>query len=86
METKEPKMKRIIYKNVDGSVSVIVPSADVLKQHTVTQVAAKDVPAGLAYKIVDSEDIPNDRTFRHAWEIEESELTDGVGNTSNKWE
>ena len=79
-------MKRIIYKNADGSVSVIAPSADALKQYTVAQVAAKDVPAGLAFKIVDSAEVPSDRTFRNAWDIDEAELTDGVGNVSNGWE
>ena len=79
-------MKRIIFKNVDGSVGVIIPSDDVLKTKTVEQVALKDVPAGLAYKIVDESEIPSDRTFRNAWEIDEAELTDGVGNTSNAWE
>lgn len=31
-------------------------------------VAAKDVPAGKPFKIVDVSDIPEDRTFRAAWE------------------
>ena len=31
-------------------------------------IAAKDVPAGKPYKIVDVTDIPSDRTFRSAWE------------------
>lgn len=31
-------------------------------------VAAKDVPAGKPYKIVDVSEIPEDRTFRAAWE------------------
>lgn len=31
-------------------------------------VAAKDVPAGKPYKIIDAADVPTDRTFRNAWE------------------
>ena len=31
------------------------------------------------YKIIDSSDLPEDRYFRDAWDIDESELTDGVG-------
>ena len=31
-------------------------------------IAAKDVPAGKPFKIVDVSDIPEDRTFRAAWE------------------
>jgi len=61
--------KRIIYSNDDGSVAIIVPSAEC--GLTIEQIAAKDVPAGKAYKIVDVADIPTDRTFRNAWEMTE---------------
>lgn len=32
-------------------------------------IAEKDVPAGKQFKIVDIADIPEDRTFRNAWEF-----------------
>jgi len=70
-------MKRIIYQNDDNSISVIVPAPEC--PLTIEEIAAKDVPTGKKYKIVDINEIPTDRTFRNAWEIEESELTDGVG-------
>ena len=57
---------RIIYPNDDGGVSVIVPAAEC--GLTIEQIAAKDVPQGKPYKIVDVSDIPADRTFRNAWE------------------
>jgi hypothetical protein len=60
--------KRIIYQTEDGGVAIIVPSPDC--GLTIEQIAAKDVPAGKAYKIVDVSDIPTDRTFRNAWEME----------------
>jgi hypothetical protein len=69
--------KRIIYKNDDGTVSVIVPTDCGL---TVEQIAQKDVPTGRAYKIVNVSEISSDRTFRNAWTIDDAELTDGVGN------
>jgi hypothetical protein len=59
--------KRIIYQTEDGGVAIIVPSPDC--GLTIEQIAAKDVPAGKAYKIVDVADIPTDRTFRNAWEM-----------------
>ena len=43
------------------------------------QLAQKDVPTGLKYKIVEDSVIPSDRSFRNAWEVADSELTDGVG-------
>ena len=36
-----------------------------------TRIAAKDVPAGKPFKIIDVEDVPTDRTFRSAWEYQE---------------
>jgi ribosomal protein S12 len=72
-------MKRIIYKNPDNSVSIIVPSDEALSLMTIEQIAKKDVPTGLKYKIVDVSEIPSDREFRNAWTIDDAELTDGVG-------
>jgi len=69
--------KRIIYKKDDGTVSIIVPITN--SGLTVEQIALKDVPTGLKYKIVDVSDILSDRTFRNAWTIDDAELTDGVG-------
>lgn len=42
-------------------------------------IAAKDVPVGKPFKIVDVADIPSDRSERAAWEVDEALLTDGVG-------
>ena len=60
---------RIIYKNNEGGVSVIVPSPN--WNGTIEELAAKDVPANTQYKIVDASEIPSDRTFRNAWEYSE---------------
>ena len=46
--------KRIVYKNDDGTISIVVPADCGL---TIEEIAAKDVPEG----------IPTDRTFRNAW-------------------
>jgi hypothetical protein len=58
--------KRIIYPLDDGGVAIIVPAEDC--GLTIEEIAAKDVPFGKPYKIVDVNDIPQDRTFRNAWE------------------
>ena len=72
-------MKRIIYKNTDNTVRVVIPSDEALQSMTIEQIAKKDVPTGLQYKIVNASDISSDRTFRNAWTIDDTELTDGVG-------
>jgi hypothetical protein len=78
--------QRIIYPTDDGGVAVIVPSLNCLKEYTIEQIAAKDVPFGKPYKIVSVNDIPSDRTFRNAWTIDKAELTDGVGAESNEFQ
>ena len=59
--------KRIIYPTFEGGIAVIVPAPDC--GLTIEQIAAKDVPAGIAYKIINAADVPADRTFRNAWEF-----------------
>jgi hypothetical protein len=59
--------QRIIYPTDDGGVAVIVPAPE--SGLSIQEIAAKDVPAGKSYKIVDVADIPEDRTFRNAWEF-----------------
>jgi hypothetical protein len=56
-------MTRIIYTNNEGGISVIIPTGEL----SIAQVAAKDVPAGAAFEIVEDSAIPSDRTFRNAW-------------------
>ena len=68
---------KIIYKTPENTVSVVVPSPH--SSGTMEELAQKDVPTGLKYKIVEDSVIPSDRSFRDAWEVDEAELTDGVG-------
>lgn len=68
--------KRIIYQNDNGGVSVIIPCDCGL---TIEQIAAKDVPTGKPYKIVDVAGIPADRSARDMWAVDAADLTDGVG-------
>jgi hypothetical protein len=78
-------MTRIIYHTDDGGVAILIPTPECLAEHTIEEIADKDVPAGKAYKIVDVADVPSDRTFRNAWEVDEATLTDGVGADSNEF-
>lgn len=73
--------KRIIY-TIDNNVFVIIPSESC--GLTIEEIAQKDVPAGVPYKIVDVTDIPEDRTFRSAWEAQ-IDNPDGVGIGHDAW-
>lgn len=71
--------KRVIYRTDEGGVAIIVPSPSAVEKYGINAIALKDVPAGKPFKIVDVADIPTDRTFRDAWEVDPATLTDGVG-------
>lgn len=70
---------KIIYKNESGGVSILHPTVEALSFMTIDEIAKKDVPTGLPYKIVDDSEIPTDRTFRDAWVLDESTVWVGVG-------
>ena len=65
---------KIIYPNNEDGLSVIIPTG----QLPIEDVAAKDVPEGVAYLVISAEDVPSDRTFRGAWEADFSN-PDGYG-------
>ena len=65
---------RIIYPNDNGGICILTPAPEC--GLSIEQIAAKDVPAGKPYKIVDAADIPADRTFRDAWTADFTEVTE----------
>ena len=67
-------MNRIIYPTADG-IAVLIPADASLP---LAYIAAKDVPAGVPFRIVDVAYIPTDRTDRTAWEADFS-TPDGHG-------
>ena len=76
---------RILFRQDDGTVAIIVPilteiNPDTDEPYTIEEIAAKDVPSGYKYKIVEDSDVPTDRSFRNAWTVDDSDLTDGTGS------
>lgn len=66
--------KIIIYQNETG-ITVLHPCDCCL---TIEQIAHKDVPAGVKYRIIDASELPSDRSQREAWTADFSTY-DGVG-------
>lgn len=75
--------KRIIYQRNDGRVAVVIPAQNC--ELSIEQIALKDVPQGFPFAIVDASVIPEDLTFSDAWEVDQSNLIDGVGIGSRQW-
>jgi hypothetical protein len=62
--------KRIIYPKDDGGVAIVIPAPEALETMTIEEIATKSVPVGKEFKIINTEDVPTDRTFRDAWEYQ----------------
>jgi len=60
MTTTTMTNQRIIYQSESGGVAVIIPTESV-------ELALKDVPEGVPYQIVTTDEVPSDRYFRGAW-------------------
>ena len=78
-------MSKIVYKQDDGVIAIVMPNLKEINPatgvvFTIDEIAKKDVPTGKKYKIIDDSDVPTDRSFRNAWTVDESNLTDGVGS------
>lgn len=71
-------MNQVIIFKFNGSLCILYPSGILSVQET----AIKDVPAGIPFKIINKSLLPQDRTFRNAWDIVIT-IPDGIGQGYN---
>jgi len=76
---------KIVFKQANGGVAIITPALDEINPDTgvaftIEEIAARDVPTGHGYKIVQDSEVPVDRSFRDAWTVDDADLTDGTGS------
>lgn len=69
--------KVIIYTNPVGQLCIVIPA----KGSKVEDLLKKDVPKGCKGRVVDREELPEDRTFRSAWVDKGSDLPISVDPT-----
>lgn len=77
-------MQVILYKQDNGIPAVVSPTSEALTEHTIQQIAIKDVPAGKPFKIVHASDLPD--APQETWVIDDADLTDGFGGESNEFD
>ena len=78
---------RVIFENQDKSIGILIPTQECIDIFGIEAIAKKDVPSGLPYWIVEDVHIPEPRTFRNAWEIDESMgEPHGYGHKDNTFE
>lgn len=71
----------IIHPEGDG-VALLYPS--VPEGRTIHDVARKDVPAGVPYRLISLAELPQDPAYRAAWRADFSE-PDGIGVGADAW-
>ena len=70
-------MKNIlIYNDPTVAVTHFVDNLSVDKVH---EQAQKMLKFGTLYRIGTTDEVPADRTFRDAWDIDDADLNDGIG-------
>jgi hypothetical protein len=74
----------IIYNQDNGIPSVLAPTPEALEKYGIMAIAIKDVPAGKPFKIVNASELPQNIP-QEAWEIDDADLTDGIGGESNEF-
>lgn len=71
-------MDKVIVYQVDGQpVSIIYPCDCGL---SLEQIGQKDAPTGVPFWIVNASDLPQDRSDRDAWLLDEEQMGLPVGN------
>ena len=65
-------MKRIIYAQNDGTIAVIIPANEC--GLTIEQIAAKDVPAGKSFEIIEHTELPPRDEYRNSWVLVGSKI------------
>lgn len=73
----------IIYKQANGVLAIVNPTEEALNIYGIEAIAQKDVPSGTPYKIINASEIPEDRSQRNLWTVDDADLADGVGAESN---
>lgn len=76
-------MQVIIYKQDNDCLAVIYPTQEAVDLYGIEAIALKDVPFGKPFKIIDSSELPSDRSSRAFWTVDDEVLTDGVGAEYN---
>ena len=67
----------VIYKQSNGKIAVLAPTPEALQNNTILEIAKKDVPTGVPFKILDIAELPSDPQI--IWEVDDEDLNDGVG-------
>lgn len=75
-------MKVFLYRSESG-IAVGFPAEEVLAERDILEIAIKDVPAGVPFKIMDVSDLPT--TPQEEWVFPDDFFNNGVGGKSSEF-
>jgi hypothetical protein len=58
----------VLFEIEDGSVGILIPSVNC--GLSLDEIISRDLDSGTRYKIVNRSDMPTDRSYRNAWQID----------------
>ena len=70
-------MQKIVFTNINGGISVVTPTKEILKKRTIYDIAEKLSPYN-EYKIINDNEVMNDRSFRKAWKLSNNKIIEDV--------
>jgi len=75
-------MQVVIFK-IENSVALMIPTQDILETRTAHEVAVKDVPYSVPFKILEQSELP--ATPQEEWDFPDGYFNSGVGGESNEF-
>lgn len=58
----------VAFEKEDGTIGLLYPALN--SGLTLAQIIQKDLDSGVRYKIINRSDVPADRSYRNAWQID----------------
>jgi hypothetical protein len=74
-------MYRSIYKQQNGTIAVTFPADEKVSFEGMVGIAKLVTPPNVPFKVITHDDLPSSYELQEAWEMDDTEFTDGVGMT-----
>ena len=75
--------KAVVYLDADNQPALLIPSNEALSRYTIEEIAEKDIPEGLSYKVIDTRHLPSGWHGDSSWFNTIRSYGTGVGGTAD---
>lgn len=78
-------MEIILYEDADGNTAVCTPTAEILELFSIEDVAKKDVPSGVPFRIISHDTVPGGLSGVHKRKFPPAFFSSGVGDSTSEF-